>query len=50
MMPEMLLTKLANPAFTNGKQSGQATKGAAAMLLAEVYMEQKKYAENRNIA
>lgn len=39
------ISKLANPAFTAGKQSGQATKGAATMLLAEVYMTQKKYAD-----
>lgn len=39
------IAKLANPVFSGGKQNGEATKGAAAMLLAEVYMEQKKYAE-----
>jgi len=39
------IDKLANPAFVSGKQSGVATKGAATMLLAEVYMEQKKYAD-----
>jgi hypothetical protein len=39
------IVKLSNPAFTSGKQSGQATKGAATMLLAEVYMNQKKYAD-----
>jgi len=39
------IDKLANPAFTSGKQSGQATKGAATMLLADVYMTQKKYPE-----
>jgi starch-binding outer membrane protein, SusD/RagB family len=39
------IAKLANPVFVSGKQSGIATKGAATMLLAEVYMEQKKYAD-----
>jgi starch-binding outer membrane protein, SusD/RagB family len=39
------IAKLANPAFVANKQSGQATKGAATMLLAEVYMIQKKYAD-----
>ncbi|OQP64285.1 carbohydrate-binding protein SusD [Niastella vici] len=39
------IAKLANPVFTSGKQNGQATKGSATMLLAEVYMVQKKYAE-----
>jgi tetratricopeptide (TPR) repeat protein len=33
------------PAPTKFPQSGHATKGAATMLLAEVYMTQKKYAE-----
>lgn len=37
------IAKLSNPAFSNGKQSGQATKGAATMLLAEVYMTLKQY-------
>lgn len=36
------IAKLNNPAFSSGKQSGQATKGAATMLLAEVYMTQNK--------
>lgn len=39
------ISKLPPPAFAGGSQSGQATKGAATMLLAEVYMTQKKYAE-----
>jgi hypothetical protein len=39
------ISKLANPVFTSGKQSGQATKGSATMLLAEVYMNQKKWPE-----
>lgn len=39
------IAKLNNPAFSAGKQSGQATKGAATMLLAEVYMTQKKYGQ-----
>jgi starch-binding outer membrane protein, SusD/RagB family len=39
------IARLSNPVFRSGKQSGQASKGAATMLLAEVYMEQKKYAE-----
>jgi starch-binding outer membrane protein, SusD/RagB family len=39
------VAKLSNPVFTSGKQSGQASKGSATMLLAEVYMEQKKYAD-----
>lgn len=39
------IAKLANPVFASGKQSGQATKGSATMLLAEVYMVQKKYAD-----
>lgn len=38
------ISKLDNAVFASGKQSGQATKGAATMLLAEVYMTQKKYA------
>jgi len=37
------INKLAAPA--KFPQTGQATKGAATMLLAEVYMTQKKYAE-----
>lgn len=37
------IAKLGNPVFAAGKQSGQATKGAATMLLAEVYMTQKQY-------
>ncbi|MCF0072904.1 RagB/SusD family nutrient uptake outer membrane protein [Dyadobacter sp. CY261] len=37
------IAKLAAPA--SFPQNGQATKGAATMLLAEVYMTQKKYAE-----
>lgn len=37
------IAKLSNPAFSAGKQSGQATKGAATMLLAEVYMTLKQY-------
>ncbi|WP_205514095.1 RagB/SusD family nutrient uptake outer membrane protein [Longitalea arenae] len=39
------ITRLSNPVFVSGKQSGQATKGAATMLLAEVYMTQQNYAE-----
>jgi len=39
------IEKLAKPVFTSNKQTGQATKGSATMLLAEVYMELKKYAE-----
>jgi hypothetical protein len=39
------ISKLAGPAFAGGRQSGSATKGAATMLLAEVYMTQKKYAQ-----
>ena len=39
------IARLSNPVFTSNKQSGHATKGSATMLLAEVYMEQKKYAE-----
>jgi hypothetical protein len=39
------ITRLSNPVFTSNKQGGQASKGSATMLLAEVYMEQKKYAE-----
>jgi hypothetical protein len=39
------IAKLANPVFASGKQNGQASKGSATMLLAEVYMEQKKYAD-----
>jgi starch-binding outer membrane protein, SusD/RagB family len=39
------IAKMSNPVFASGKQSGQATKGAATMLLAEVYMTQKKYAD-----
>lgn len=39
------IAKLANPAFASGKQSGQASKGSATMLLAEVYMTLKKYSE-----
>ncbi|TWI84471.1 RagB/SusD family nutrient uptake outer membrane protein [Chitinophaga japonensis] len=39
------IARLEAPAFSNDQQPGQATKGAAAMLLAEVYMTQKKYAE-----
>ena len=40
------IAKLANPVFVSGKQqNGQATKGAATMLLAEVYMNQNKYAD-----
>jgi hypothetical protein len=37
------ISKLGDPVFAGGKQSGQATKGAATMLLAEVYMTQKKF-------
>ncbi|KAA2245742.1 RagB/SusD family nutrient uptake outer membrane protein [Chitinophaga agrisoli] len=39
------VAKLSDPVFAANKQGGQATKGAATMLLAEVYMTQKKYAE-----
>jgi hypothetical protein len=39
------ISKLLTPVFSGGRQSGAATKGAAAMLLAEVYMTQKKYPE-----
>jgi hypothetical protein len=36
------IAKMSNPAFVSGKQNGQATKGAATMLLAEVYMTLKQ--------
>jgi hypothetical protein len=39
------ITELAAPVFTANKQTGEATKGAATMLLAEVYATQKKWAE-----
>lgn len=39
------IAKLANPVFASGKQNGQATKGSATILLAEVYMTLKKYPE-----
>jgi len=40
------IVKMSNPVFSKAnQQSGQASKGAATMLLAEVYMEQKKYAD-----
>jgi hypothetical protein len=39
------ISKLANPVFASGKQNGQATKGSATILLAEVYMTLKKYPE-----
>ena len=39
------IAKMGNPVFTSGKQSGQASKGSATMLLSEVYITQKKYPE-----
>jgi len=39
------ITELSNPVFTANKQTGIATKGAATMLLAEVYATQKKWAD-----
>jgi hypothetical protein len=38
------ITKLPVVTFAKGQQSGVATKGAAAMLLADIYMTQKNYA------
>jgi starch-binding outer membrane protein, SusD/RagB family len=38
------ITKLPVVAFAKGQQTGAATKGAATMLLADVYMTQKNYA------
>lgn len=37
------ISELSNPVFTANKQTGEATKGAATILLAEVYMVQKKW-------
>jgi hypothetical protein len=39
------IKELSNPVFTANKQTGEATKGAATMLLAEVFATQKKWAE-----
>lgn len=38
------ITKLPTVAFAKGQQTGAATKGAATMLLADIYMTQKNYA------
>lgn len=38
------ITKLPVVGFTKGQQTGAATKGAATMLLADIYMTQKNYA------
>ncbi len=39
------IKELANPVFTGNKQTGEANKGSATMLLAEVYAVQKKWAD-----
>jgi hypothetical protein len=39
------ISKLPTVAFAKGQQTGAATKGAATMLLADVYMTQKNYAK-----